>query len=236
MIDSPDKLFMGVTATTGQNRYTYAVFSESRNLITINHNTQRNFLDFLRLLNKCIIAVNLPSQLHHFITTFGKPQQNMLPINLAQAVSRKTKLPGWYQKYRRFIQLLEQSGVKPFESNEASRQWISSSSELCYQQLLTTSLYLSRSIEGRIQRQLFIYNLGLKVPDPMTFFEEITRHRILNGKLNYDSILSQPELDAIILAYTAWLYANEPDRILIVHTTDMEKIILPISISTSSQH
>ena len=53
--------------------------------------------------------------------------------------------------------------------------------------------------------QLALYEADIDVPDAMRLFEEITRHRILNGILPTETLYSSQELDALIAAYTAWL-------------------------------
>ena len=37
------------------------------------------------------------------------------------------------------------------------------------------------SLEGRLQRQIILYEQGLRIKDPMDFFEEITRYKLAKG-------------------------------------------------------
>ena len=78
------------------------------------------------------------------------------------------------------------------------------------------------TLEGRIQRQLVLSNQELDVPDAMEFFEEITRYKLLHGVLPADNILPQPELDAWMAAYVAWLACHEADK-LHVHGSPQER-------------
>jgi len=62
---------------------------------------------------------------------------------------------------------------------------------------------------------LILYEEGVQIPDPMDFFEEITRHKLIQGTLPDESIPSQKQLDALIVAYTAWLAAVHPRRVMV---------------------
>jgi predicted RNase H-like nuclease len=83
------------------------------------------------------------------------------------------------------------------------------------------------TLEGRIQRQLILHALNINVPDAMLFFEEITRHRLLNGILPSENLYSPGELDALVAAYTAWLAANQPDKVCLVGDPHEGQIVLP---------
>jgi len=48
--------------------------------------------------------------------------------------------------------------------------------------------------------------------DPMVFIEEITPRKLLR-ELPLEMIASQPELDALLMAFTAWLAWNKPDQV-----------------------
>lgn len=68
---------------------------------------------------------------------------------------------------------------------------------------------------------------GLPVPDAMLFFEEITRHKILESALPLDNVYSNEELNALAAAYTAWLAAHEPEKVIKVGHQDEGYIFLP---------
>ncbi len=58
----------------------------------------------------------------------------------------------------------------------------------------------------------------------MSFFEEITRHRLLNNRLPLDLVYSASELNALIAAYTAFLSGTQPDKV--IHIGDEEEGII----------
>lgn len=93
------------------------------------------------------------------------------------------------------------------------RLWMETNATAGFWSLLQVQPLLSGTLEGRIQRQLVLHDEGLKVPDAMDFFEEITRYKILKSNLPDKNIFSQAEINAWMAAHTAWMAQNEPDRI-----------------------
>jgi hypothetical protein len=66
---------------------------------------------------------------------------------------------------------------------------------------------------GRIQRQMILYELGFQVPDPMEFFEEITRYKIKMGNIPLDLVFNPQQLNARMAAYTAQQLWKNPERV-----------------------
>jgi hypothetical protein len=85
------------------------------------------------------------------------------------------------------------------------------------------------TLEGRLQRQLALYEQGLGIRDPMDFYEEITRHKLLKGLLPLEQVYSAEELDAIAAAYTAYTAAHRPEKILKIGDPGEGQIFLPVA-------
>jgi hypothetical protein len=79
-----------------------------------------------------------------------------------------------------------------------------------------------------LQRQLILHENGLNIPDPLRFFEEITRHRLLQGILPLDEIYTPQELDAMVAAYTAWKVATKTQETMRLGHKDEGEIVLPV--------
>jgi hypothetical protein len=92
----------------------------------------------------------------------------------------------------------------------------------CFLALCGNELFARRTLEGRIQRALILYDEGLQIPDPMDFFEEITRHKLLRGILPLENIHTSKELDALVAAYMAWMTVHRPNQV-----TSNDNFILP---------
>ena len=69
--------------------------------------------------------------------------------------------------------------------------------------------------------------MGIK--DPMEFFEEITRHRLLNGVLPLEFIYTPEELDALVAAFTAYLAVSQPSDVVWIGNQQEGQITLPVS-------
>jgi hypothetical protein len=71
-------------------------------------------------------------------------------------------------------------------------------------------------------------DLGLGIPDPMMFFEEVTRHWLRQGVLPLKNIYAAAELDALAAAYTAWQAGLHPDQICHLGDPREGEIFLPV--------
>ena len=102
-----------------------------------------------------------------------------------------------------FRNKLVHAGYK-FISHDGPYRWIETDSQKCFQALCDKDLLPRRTLEGRIQRDLILYDEGLQIEDPMEFFEEITRHKLMQGILPLETLHSSKQLDALVAAYVAW--------------------------------
>jgi hypothetical protein len=75
---------------------------------------------------------------------------------------------------------------------------------------------------------LILHEQGLGIQDPMDFFEEVTRHRLLKGLLPLVNLYQASELDALAAAFTAYTAAKHPNQISMVGTPDEGRIIIPV--------
>jgi hypothetical protein len=124
------------------------------------------------------------------------------------ALNRAPKKPAFHD----FKKRLEQTGLEPFSRN-SQREWLETNAQDCYEALIGQELLARRTVEGRIQRSLILYEEGFQIPDPMDFFEEITRHKLLQGILPLESMRSAKELDALAAAFVAWTTVNRPNQV-----------------------
>jgi hypothetical protein len=121
-----------------------------------------------------------------------------------------------------FKNKLAHAGYKSIMKNDP-HQWAETDSQKCFRQLCEKELFPGRTLEGRIQRALILYEEGLQINDPMDFFEEITRHKLMQGILPLENLYSAKQLDALMAAYVAWMVVQ---RTSFVDITD--NFILPV--------
>jgi hypothetical protein len=110
-------------------------------------------------------------------------------------------------------ELKERLGYRGFGEGEGTRQLIEAQAEVGYWSLLGMAPFAAGTLEGRLQRQLVLHGEKMPVPDPMDFFEEVTRFKLLKSILPVKDIYSQAELNALMAAYTAWLTVTVPERV-----------------------
>ena len=99
----------------------------------------------------------------------------------------------------------------------------------CYAGLVGHLPLPKHTLEGRLQRQLVLYECRLNIPDPMSLFEEITRHRLLQGILPLENLYSPDELDALVAAYTAWLAGTNAEQVSLLGDPEEGYMVLPVA-------
>jgi predicted RNase H-like nuclease len=128
-----------------------------------------------------------------------------------------------FSMYRR----LENFGYQTYPKENAQCQMMEVYPQACFTVLLGVLPFAKNTIEGRMQRQLVLYQRDLNIPDPMRFFKEITRKRLLNGLLPHGNLYQPEELDALVAAYTAWLSKYNPDQITLFGDPDEGQVVIP---------
>jgi len=110
---------------------------------------------------------------------------------------------------------LAKMSFRSYSAKNDARQWFRTDADASFSALLQHKLFPRRTLEGRIQRALILYDQGLQIHDPMEFFEEITRYKLMQGVLPLDHVYSQKELDALVAAYVAWMAAHRPQQVVV---------------------
>lgn len=135
--------------------------------------------------------------------------------------------PKWMRLGFHLFEEIGKLGYEPYPSLIAPRQYFECYGEAAFWNLLGKAPLKENTLEGRLQRQLILKICGLPVPDAMHFFEEITRHRLLNSNLPIGDIYTQAELNAVAAGYTAWLAANRPDHTVEIGHKEEGTLFLP---------
>ena len=136
---------------------------------------------------------------------------------------------GWMRDGFRFHERINELGYLPYPNDGTRLQWLEASPNACFEKLIGKPLLSSRSIVGLLQRQLLLFETGLFITDPMDFFVEVTRHHLMSGRLPLNMIYSSSEIDAMLLAYMAWLSSNKPEEVILFGDEEEGQIALPAS-------
>ncbi len=176
-------IFAGMDFSSGRQPVAFAALDDTLNVVLLEKFEVALILARLKQYSRLLLAVNVPS----------------------------TKLQrGIYSGFKKKI---AQTGLKPYAAKAAPKQFLETSAQDCFRALIGKPPLPHRTLEGRVQRGLVLYDQGLRITDPMDFFEEITRHHMLGGVFPNELLYSASELDALAAAYVAWLAVNEPGQV-----------------------
>jgi hypothetical protein len=225
--------FMGINISSGKRAFSYAALDLDLKLRATGQGDLHEVLAFAAGQSSAIIGVNAPSHLYQGEIKKETVQMQLEPIpegmrlplfrvceyqltNLGfETLPTPGKLHGCRERIRFGFQLyenLQQLNYDSQISQDAERCYIEVHSEAGFWALLGKLPLTAGTLEGRLQRQLILYDLKLPVPDPMEFFEEITRYRLQRGILPMQNIYTNDELNALMAAYVAWLATMHPEK------------------------
>jgi hypothetical protein len=238
--------FIGIDPARGRSPYTYAALDADRNLLALGAGELDDVLAFVGGQSSAYVAVNAPSG-----PNLGLVRKKLEKESLASGHSRRVEMrlaeyelrargvnipptpahrdlcPAWMQTGFALYQRLEKAGCKPYPNKTVSHQWLETNPHAVFCALLGQAPLPKPKLEGRLQRQLILYEQGVGVRDPMEFFEEITRHRLLGGILPMELVYRPEELDAIAAALVAFLAAEGEEQIEVVGAREEGWIALP---------
>jgi hypothetical protein len=240
--------FVGIDPTAGQRPFTYAALDQDLRLIALAQGSLDEVTAFAGGQRVAIVAVNAPRQPNQgllkdegFRATLnpspapGRWQGYRLAeyqlyqhnIHTPRTPAKIEDSPRWMQMGFQVYKRLRYFGYELYPAEGADCQLLETYPHGAFCALLGTTPFPKRSLEGRLQRQLILHEIKVNIPNPMRLFEEITRHRLLNGILNLDGLLTSEELDALVGAYTAWYAANQADRLTVLGDRDEGQVFLP---------
>ncbi len=242
-----DSIFIGVDTTSGRKAYSYAALDGEMNVVALADAELDEFASFLDDHKSPVVAINAPSHVNKGLVRVKLEEQGQNPhqlrgvdLRLAEyelrdrgiAVSatsaREVSCPAWVQAGFELYKKLAGMGFSFYPDSQAPRQMLETHPHACYCALLGAIPLSKPTLEGRLQRELVLFEHGLRIKDPMTFFEEITRFKLLNGALPVELVHSPEELDALVAAYTAWVAMNKPSDLIQFGSRPEGLISLPV--------
>lgn len=239
-------LFVGIDPCGGRKPFTWAALDKNGRLAALQEGELEDTLAFLSGLSQSLTAVNAPPR-----PSQGLARQEGLPplravgrslemrlaehllrergINVSLTPARPALCPNWTQLGFDFYRRLESLGFQPYPDSEARLRWLETNPHAVFCALLGQTPLPRPTIEGRLQRQLILYEQGVSIRDPMEYFEELTRHKLLKGLLPLEQVYTPEQLDAFAAATTAWLISRYPERSLRLGDPQEGEIILPVA-------
>jgi hypothetical protein len=234
---------------SGHKALTYAALDRDLNLVALTDGHPEEVMAFLAGQKSAVVAINAPSHVNHGVIKKNLRTESLTPksvrgleMRLAEyelnqrgiAVkgtdAKESQCPAAARAGFTFYKKLFGLGFEPYPNAEAAHQWLETNPYACFCVLLGNHPLSRLTLEGRLQRELLLYEFGLHIHDPMIFFEEVTRHKLLNGILPFELVHSPAQLDAMMAAYTAWHVIQKPAEVIQFGHRLEGFITLPVSV------
>ncbi len=240
-----ERVFIGIGTTGGRKPFFYAALDEEGRLLAADEAEQEEMLAFLLAQEQVVVAINAPQSPNRGLVRARMEAESLdkkvrgADLRLAEAELRARGIqvgktpgrpelcPAWMRVGFGLYQKLDAAGFAPYPAGEASRVRLETHPHAVFCVLLGRRPLPRPTLLGKMQRQLALVNHGLGVRDPMDFFEEVTRHRLLKADLPFDWIYEAEMLDALAAALTAWQTVRQPADLLLVGDAEEGQIALP---------
>ena len=228
MQTSPRCNFIGIAYCGGQHPLAFATLDVHQKLQTLSIGRLADLHAYLAGQAEALVVCGMP---------LSRPQQgDMRPFeeDLLQRglpCHQTSAEPAPLHPAARFGlalgDILDELGYAIDLESDAPLHLVESHPGAAYHNLFGLRPFDSHTLEGRLQRQLILFEREVPIPDPMDFFEEVTRHKLIHGILPTKDLYSPAELNALVLSHTAWLAANQPEDILTLGNSASGQILLP---------
>jgi len=242
-----DYVFVGIDPTSGHRSFTYAALDRGLNLIALAEGEMEDVTAFLAGQKSATVAINAPSGVNRGLVKEKMRKETLAPHHIRGAEmrqaeyelrergmavsatpSREELCPAWAQTGFALYRKLKKMGFKRYPEEGAAHQMMETHPHACFCTLAGQNPLPKPTLEGRLQRQLILYERGLRIKDPMDFFEELTRHKLLKGVLPFEALYPPHILDALVAAYTAWLAVEKSEQVTRVGHVREGQILLPV--------
>lgn len=241
-------VYVGIDLT-GRKAFTYAALNADLKPLALAEGELDDFLSFIGGQSQAFVAINAPARpnqgrVRALLEAENLTKSPMPPrgsdmrlaeyelrlrgIKIAATPSRPELCPAWMRAGFSLYEKLGDLGFQPYPSEGDSHQMLETHPQAAFLAMADGRLFPLSALEGRLQRQTILYGEGLKIRDPMEFFEEITRHRLRQGVLPLEQIYSSSQLNAFLAAYTAYLAAENLAELTAFGDADEGKIYLPV--------
>jgi hypothetical protein len=240
--------YIGVDPTAGRHPFTFAALDQDRKLTRLAAGDMQDVLAFITEYQAVTVAVNAPPRPNHRLVRGILERAHLAPgqlrgsdmrkaeselrqhgISLSPTPSRLEKCPAWMQMGFDLFHRLEEAGFSQYPAENSRQQCLETHPQAAFSALLGKLPLSKPTLEGRLQRQIALYEQGVGIKDPMEFFEEITRHKLLHGMLPVDLVYATEELDTLMAAFMAFYAINCPQEMMLIGDSREGQIALPVA-------
>ncbi len=241
-----DSVYVGIDPTSGRKAFSYAALDRELNLVSLGDGELEDVMAFLGAQQAATVAINAASRVNKGLVRKQLEQQSLTPghqfrgvdlrvaeyelrergIAVGGTPAREELCAAWVQAGFALYSKLSKVGFSPYPGG-GSYRLLETHPHACFCALLGQSPLPKPTLEGRLQRQVVLHDRGVRMKDPMDFFEEITRYKLIRGVLPLELIYAPEMLDALAAAFTAWLAAEKPSEVTRVGHDQEGYITLP---------
>jgi hypothetical protein len=246
MQDKPS-IYLGIDPSRRYQPFVYAALDMERQIIAIGSGPLTEVLAYCAGLANACLAINSPRYPNQGLVDAEEEKQTLFPvpaskrgdlrkvelrlleegIRVTRTPASEKECPVWMQRGFKLYERLQRLGYMPYPHLD-SHIYLEVPAEAAFSRLAGGApLFEDDTLEGRLQRQLVLYENQLPVGDAMKFFEEVTRYRLMRGVLPMDGIYTSGELNALVCAFTAWLLFQEDGAVVCLGDEREGEIYLP---------
>ena len=244
------KAYIGINLTGGR-AFTYTALDADLKLLALADGDLEDVLTFIGGQASAFVAVNAPAKPNQGYVRALLESKSLTPeksplrgadmrqaeyelrqrgIKVAATPAHPDHCPSWMRSGFALYEKLTKLGFTTYPAEDSTHQVLETHPQAAFIALTEGSLLPASALVGRLQRQAILYGEGLRIRDPMIFFEEITRYKLKQGILPLDQIYAANQLDSLLAAYTAWLVSEKPNEVISLGDEDEGKIYLPVSV------
>ncbi len=247
-MSNSDPVYIGIDPASSHKEFRYSVLDRDLNLLDIKEANTEDLVTYLTTLESALVAINAPSGVNRGLVKAALVAQHpidghkfrgvdirlaefelkQLGISISGTPAQPELCTSWMRSGFALIGMMKNRGYLAFPAADAPLQWLETHPHAAFCALLERAPFAGPTLEGRLQRQLVLHARGVRITDPMEFFEEITRFKLLNGILPLEAIYSSEELDVLVAAYTAWVADNQTESVTRIGDAQEGLITLPV--------
>lgn len=242
-------IYLGIDPTAGRRPLNYALLDSKLNILAECAGHPDDLFGAIESYSEIVCAVDAPCMENKGLLSdpAKRAQVGLSPnkttyaqyrvceyelrsrkINLYNTPAEVAAAPKWMQAGWVLYERLRQVGFEQHSpGSTAPRQFFEVHPHATYTVRLGRVPLRKDTLEGRLQRQLLLYEEGIHLVDAMQVLEEITRHRLLQGRLEMLGLRTHDELDALASALTAYYAHARPEEVTFVGDPEDGQIVVP---------
>lgn len=249
-------VFLGIELQHAWRLYTLVALDSNLRLVRQQQGRLPDILAYVASLDSTRIAICAPARLNQgrlqreeFRSQLFKPLPGNHTFELRQVEyellsqglpsfrtpAELSACPAWMRRGFRLYAELQTVGFSALDETDSPRAFLETCPEAIFTCLLGQEPFPSDTLQGRIQRQLVLWDHRLPLRDPMVFFEEVTRHKLLRGILPDQDIHSIAHLNAFAAAFVANQTETHPAQVKRFGETEEGIVFLPVPLTQNRE-